>query len=559
MKTSLNHYFQTEQQYLEEALNEFKDEYPQEASRLNLNAYQGRDPHIERLLDGYAYLNARTKQQIDIGLHEVGESLVRKVAPHFLSPMVSKTIVHFVDEYAHLTEEEYLAPGLRLLSQKDEQQGSPCQFITAHSIKVQPFKVTEIKLDRTASSMPTLELTFTLNEGVDTSIFTLNSINFYIDALPQVSKQWRYHLSEHVDEVLLTCGDSRQTVGTGKLECNIQPYEIDVFKRGDLAEEFDCLHDYLHFPERFSFFSIEFDGAKLKGHTFKVYINFSHPISSMSTYPNLFKLNCVPAVNLFQMTAEPIRIRNDAFEYNLNLDYDKRGYAKLYAIQAVQGLRKHRAEQIKLQDFHSLDCFDDRGCYYRLKQYHLDDDRYESRVEFLGHVPDDLYISCDVWACNGYYPGEFLQARDLYLYDKTVVPELKATNLTKPSQYYQSQFNSNKALDILSILNTTIEHFKEVHHIKKIFSLHEDMCNLHPVIESIQSVEIMPVQKFNHGIFEQGIKISLQCDARKREVLSEYHLLGELCHRIFQSFSVFNQKVETELVLWPKMKHYLWS
>ena len=53
-------------------LPEFAARYPKVASRLQLEPTKCEDPHVERLLEGFAFLAARVHHRLDDDLPEVG-------------------------------------------------------------------------------------------------------------------------------------------------------------------------------------------------------------------------------------------------------------------------------------------------------------------------------------------------------------------------------------------------------------------------------------------------------------------------------------------------------
>jgi type VI secretion system protein ImpG len=60
-KTSID-YFQSEINYLNQAAKDFAHDYPQYAKNLNLDGGYDRDPNVERLLNGCAFLTAQIRQ-----------------------------------------------------------------------------------------------------------------------------------------------------------------------------------------------------------------------------------------------------------------------------------------------------------------------------------------------------------------------------------------------------------------------------------------------------------------------------------------------------------------
>ena len=58
-------YYNSELTYLRELGGEFAEKYPKVAGRLHLEADKCDDPHVERLLEGFAFLSARIRHKLD--------------------------------------------------------------------------------------------------------------------------------------------------------------------------------------------------------------------------------------------------------------------------------------------------------------------------------------------------------------------------------------------------------------------------------------------------------------------------------------------------------------
>src|SRR5947208_3807125 len=138
MIDELLHYYNGELAYLRELGAEFAQRYPKVAARLLLESDKGRDPHVERLLEGVAFLTARIRHKIDEEFPEVTDSLLGVVYPHFQRPMPSMSVVQFVPsrEQAKLAAGFTIERGSRLNTRPVG--GVPCEFRTAYPVPIWP-------------------------------------------------------------------------------------------------------------------------------------------------------------------------------------------------------------------------------------------------------------------------------------------------------------------------------------------------------------------------------------------------------------------------------------
>ena len=65
MRDDLLLYYERELTYLRQAAVQFAEKYPKIASRLVLEPAKCEDPHVERLLEAFAFLAARVHLKID--------------------------------------------------------------------------------------------------------------------------------------------------------------------------------------------------------------------------------------------------------------------------------------------------------------------------------------------------------------------------------------------------------------------------------------------------------------------------------------------------------------
>src|SRR5207245_525995 len=89
-------YYNGELAYLRDLGAEFAEKYPKVAGRLHLEAGKCEDPHVERILEGVAFLTARIRRKIDDEFPEISDALLHVLAPHYQRPIPSLSVVQFV-------------------------------------------------------------------------------------------------------------------------------------------------------------------------------------------------------------------------------------------------------------------------------------------------------------------------------------------------------------------------------------------------------------------------------------------------------------------------------
>ena len=93
MSDSLLPFYNRELDAIRGLAKEFADAHPKIAGRLRLSAEIADDPHVERLLEGAAFLSARVQQRLDDEFPEISDALLSVLYPQYLAPIPSSAIV----------------------------------------------------------------------------------------------------------------------------------------------------------------------------------------------------------------------------------------------------------------------------------------------------------------------------------------------------------------------------------------------------------------------------------------------------------------------------------
>src|SRR5579862_694327 len=141
MRDELLLYYEDELKYLRQSAVQFAKKYPKIASRLVLEPNKCEDPHVERLLEAFAFLAARVHLKIDDEFPEITEALLGVVYPHFIRPIPSMSIVEFQLD----ADQGKLATGFPIdrgaVLHSRPVGGIPCKFRTCYPTTLWPVSV----------------------------------------------------------------------------------------------------------------------------------------------------------------------------------------------------------------------------------------------------------------------------------------------------------------------------------------------------------------------------------------------------------------------------------
>ena len=113
MSDELLGYYNRELEALRGLASEFAERHPKIAGRLRLTKDAVDDPHVQRLLEGVAFLGARVQQRLDDEFPELTDALLSVLYPHYLAPLPSVAIVRF-DANPGIAGRSYLPSGLAI-------------------------------------------------------------------------------------------------------------------------------------------------------------------------------------------------------------------------------------------------------------------------------------------------------------------------------------------------------------------------------------------------------------------------------------------------------------
>jgi len=374
----LKDYYEEELRFLRRMGVDFAKQHEEIADALRLEPNRCDDPHVERLLEGFAFLAARIHRRIDDDNTEISQSLLNLVYPHYLRPLPAMTVVEFQpDPDQGGPSSGFLIEAGRSLVAPPT-RGVRCRFRTCYDTKLWPVEVTdagwhaphELNLgsytrDITAGLRVELtcqgDLTFQDLEGMDHLRFFLNGDLHLASTL--------YELLDNNCASILLRGKDDPSGSTTKLPPgSLKPvgFEEDEGmlpypRRSFLG--YRLLQEYFTFPHKFLFFDVgglERLGAAVDGGTAEL-IFLIGKVAGKDRDRGLgqfvdrdtVKLGCTPVVNLFEGESEPIRLNQRRTEYLLRARGSKEFPPQVFSVEEVCAITPSAPRRIPFEPFFS--------------------------------------------------------------------------------------------------------------------------------------------------------------------------------------------------------------
>lgn len=380
MREELLEYYVRELTYLRQMGGEFAGKYPGVARRLLLEPDDCGDPHVERLLEGFAFLAARVHRRIDDDFPELNESLLKIVHPSYLRPVPSMTVVECLPDpgQGKKTAGVRVPRGTELVSKASVEQ-LPCRFRTAYDVDLWPFVVDDAEwcqpdqMKRPArtsageKAVAGARLHLKCLGDVVFQGLPLEKLRFHITGDANVVYPLYELLSERCVEIqlrdpkdpkkLIVLEPGRIRMAGFDAEESVLPYD----RRS--TDGYRLLQEYFTFPEKFLFFDLGGLEPLARGEFGNeaeivfLFSKFERPERQqgleLGVNARTFRLGCTPAINLFKQTAEPILLSQTKHEYTIIPDSRHTAVMEIFSIEEVAAANPKLRQSVLLEPMHA--------------------------------------------------------------------------------------------------------------------------------------------------------------------------------------------------------------
>ena len=446
MRDQLETQYENELAFIRKLGAEFARERPKIADRLLLNRESGfsEDPHVERMIEAFAFLTARIRLKLEDEFPELTDAMLNVLYPHYLAPIPSMAIVQFVVDPAQgkLTTGHTIPRHTELYSR--EARGVRCRFRTAYPTTLWPIEVAEAQYlsapfgrdiilpPKSRRSEAAIRLKLRATGGDAFSKLKLDRLRFFLSGDDPTVHTLYELIFNHVSDLMIRGGtapndpdpvvlspDCLQPVGYGRDE-GMLPYQHRSFIG------YRLLTEYFAFPSKFLF--VDLTGLEaLRRQDFReelevfLFLDRTAPALQPDVEATTFRLGCCPVVNLFSQNADPIRITHAKTEYHVLPDVRHPSALEVYSVDEVESTNPMTKENVTFLPFFSFRHATDPGskrafwCMHRRSSLRRDDtgtEVYLSLVDlnFQPTVPPVEVLTLRTTCTNRNLPSELKAA-----------------------------------------------------------------------------------------------------------------------------------------------------
>lgn len=376
MREEMLEYYERELNYLRQAGSEFARKYPKVAGRLLLDGDRCDDPHVSRLLEGFAFLAARVHRRIDDDFPEICEALIKIIHPGYLEPIPSMTIVECQPDPAQGKKTAGLrVPKGTALVTKATVEGLPCRFNTAYDVDLWPFSVAAAewrqpeRMQRPPHASTGVQaaaaarLLLRCQQDVQFTGLPISRLRFHLAGDSSVVFPLYELFSEKCIEIQLrNPKDETQLIVLEPERLQMVGFDAEECLLPFLRRSMDghrLLQEYFALPEKFLFFDLEGleplaqSGFGEEAEVLFLFSTFERAerqqVLELGVNERTFRLGCTPAINLFPQMSEPILLNQTRHEYTIVPDQRHVSEMEIFSIEEVIATNPRLRESVVLE------------------------------------------------------------------------------------------------------------------------------------------------------------------------------------------------------------------
>lgn len=391
----------------------FSLKHPEAAARLRLADGIADDPHVERLIESFAFTSARIRHKLEDSFPELSAGMLDALYPHLIAPQPSMSLVRLMPP-ADITTVQHVPRYFELLS--EEIQGDKCRFRTTQAVDIIPAKITSVRYETDVQAISTAQSALIIRLSALKRQGNLGSAGL---------KTLRFHLSGAWDPAsLLYMRIFSNTVGIkisgsdGTTEHIFLP--PDYIRAVGFSDEesllplttnlntgLRLLSEFFALKRKFLFFDI-FGLEKFSGKDLEITIYFNEKDLSLQKQISLdsLNINTTPIINLFSQRCEPINIGNQRLEYALIPDYRFLDSRKIHSVEHVHTVINNETPIVCNHAYTGQNSIDRENLFWQLVRCSNEDDT--CKISFIGKSVNNeqqIVARIDALCTNGILPS----------------------------------------------------------------------------------------------------------------------------------------------------------
>ncbi|OLL31210.1 type VI secretion protein ImpG [Burkholderia sp. SRS-W-2-2016] len=577
-------YYEAEMRYLREAGKEFAQAFPDRARELDLDRVGERDPHIERLFEGFAFLMGRLRHKLDDELPELTEGLVSMLWPHYLRMIPSLAILELIPEQGALQKHETLEAGLEATSDPvgEGNVTTECVYRTTQAVDMYPLVLSEAGVYAREDGRSVIRLRLDIQTQTERTRLQVPRLRLYLNAdRPVALSLYAALTAKPVAMQVRVPGwpEDRPGAPVAMPGLRLAPAgfaaEERLWPKADNAfGGYQLLLEYFTFPEKFMFvdlFGLDLQALPASATSVDVEVVLERPYpDDMRFTADNVRLYCTPVINLFTVGADPVTVTQHETEYRVRARAEQGSLIDIYSVDGVEYFeRGRRFEYVPFAAFKhrgGMLRHDMPERYYHTRMRRGPSGRFDTWIVLGGHaweqantLPTET-LTLSVTGTNGMLPRKALREAGITRMRGGFTNIGAVRNLTAPTlpvypptgDRYHWRVLSHLAPNYLSLLDAEI-----LRGSLALYDWTDGELNSRR-INAITDVRHRPLSKLVKGGLMRGVEITVTLDSGRFAGDGDIELFGSMLNRFIGLYATLNLYTKLVLVAQPTGRRIEW-
>lgn len=597
-------YYNQELTFMKESAREFAEKHPKIAGRLGMRGIETADPYVERLIEAFCFLSARTHLKLDAEFPKFTQRLLDIVYPNYNSPTPSIGVVQLAPD---LKEGElghgYLVPkNSAFYTRILPGENTRCEFRNGQDVTLWPIEIVEARLTSVPPDIPNLEkyripyarlkgaLRIKLRaqgERVFSQLTGFDRLPLYIDGDERIVS----HLFEllHTSNVamLVRAGNSKAedvVIAQRPLTFEgLHPDQTLLPLSWNMFHGHNLIHEYFACRQRFYFFTLTQLAAGLS----RNHSNEAELIVLLDRLPqqlighvnaSKFLPFCTPVINLFPKVVDRIEVNRALNAFHVVPDRSRPLDYEVFSVHKVRGQQAESSEEVVFQPlYQTRHCdYGNFGRYFSLnREARVKSEskrKYDTRTPYPGtevfvslvdqqeapYADHIRYLTVEAMVTNRDLPRLIARSGSFDLTLSDADPVLGATFVCQPSAPREPFALGESAWRLIRQLSfnylplSDLEHGpggESLRNMLRLF-LHNADRESNTQVDSLIGCKTFPVTRRLPGdgllIYGRGVRCVLTVDEEGFSGVSPY-LFGLVMENYLSRHAAINVFTETEL------------
>ncbi|CAM2899955.1 type VI secretion system protein ImpG [Pseudomonas gessardii] len=579
---SVNRYYQSELNALRHLGRRFCERNPALAPFLGDS---GRDPDVERLLEGFAFLTGRLRQKLDDQLPELSHSLMHLLWPNYMRPLPAFSMLQFAP---------LLRAGPAITVERDTPvesvaiDGERCRFRTCYATDVLPLQISA--LDYSAQGEGALlNLRLEMTAEGHMGELVLEHLRLHFAGERYVSQMLYVSLLRHLQgiDLLLLDGECKPLLARNGQVLSLPLPASVVRPAGFSADEallpyppnaftgYRHLQEYFAFPDKYLF--VDVGGLDIlqtlphdllkqaRGFELRFKLRQRNPGQVLPTADNV-KLFCTPVVNLFKHDGVPIRLDGKQDEYLLlGTDYAP-GHCGVFSVDQVTGWRPGGLGYQAYVPFESFEHDQQTACYSIRQRPSLQHSGLDTYLSFgIRQFGDQETLSIELTCTNHDLPRK-LRIGDINQACEQTPEFLSFNNITAATPGIAPPLDSGFLWKLISNMSLNYLSLSDINALKVVLKTY-DLPRYHDRqaekislrrLDGLRSISQRPIDRLHGGLPIRGVAIDLTLDPQHFLGEGDLFVFASVLNEFFALYASLNSyhelrvtSTQGEVYLWP--------